>query len=79
MLAVLLSDNVIGYQRHLFGGRGCEDVNRRCGDTNRVSHLCRAERLGGTGRKEATNTGGPILVGPWSVLVLDALLSSVPG
>ena len=35
--------------------------------------------LGGTGRKEATNAGGPILVGPWSVLVLDALLSSVPG
>ena len=74
MLPVLLSDNVIGYQR-----RRCEDVNRRCSDTNRVSHLGSVEPLGGTGRKKATNAGGTILVGPWSVLVLDALLSSVPG
>ena len=79
MLPVLLFDNVIGYQRHLFGERRCEDVNRWCGDTNRLGYLCSAERLGGTERKKATNTGGPILVGPWSVLVLDALLSSVPG
>jgi hypothetical protein len=42
----------------------CEDVNRWCGDTNRPGHLRSAERLGGTGRKEATNAGGTILVGP---------------
>ena len=73
---MLLSDNI---ECQTYIERVCDGAVGVRSDTNRVSNLFGISCLGGKGRQQAADADAPVLVGFRGFLVLDALLSSLPG